>query len=44
MLYEVITMGAVRSVDSEGNETPAVFADAARFFDRFGVYAEAQVV
>lgn len=37
-----LALGAVRSVDSEGNETPAVFADAARFFDRFGVYAEAQ--
>jgi len=37
-----LSLGAVRSVDAEGNETPAVFADVARFFDRWGLYAEAQ--
>ena len=37
-----LSFGAVRSTDKAGTETPALFADAARFFDRWGAYAEAQ--
>lgn len=38
-----LSFGAVRSTDSAGDETPALFADFARFFDRFGAYGEVQV-
>lgn len=39
-----LSFGAIRSVAEDGDEEPAIFADFARFFDRFGVYGEAQVV
>lgn len=37
-----LSAGAIRSVDTEGNHA-TVYADFARFFDRFGVYGEAQL-
>ena len=36
------SVGAIRSVDAQGNHT-IVYADFARFFERFGVYGEAQL-
>lgn len=39
-----LSLGAIRSVNENGDEEPAVFADFARFFERFGVYGEAQAV
>lgn len=39
-----LSFGAIRSVADDGDEEPAFFADFARFFDRFGIYGEAQVV
>lgn len=39
-----LSFGAIRSVNEDGDEEPAIFADAARFFDRFGVYGESQLV
>lgn len=39
-----LSFGAIRSVNEDGDEEPAIFADAARFFDRFGIYGEAQLV
>jgi hypothetical protein len=44
-----LSLGAIRSVrqtgadPSDAEEQPAFFADFARFFDRFGVYGEAQI-
>lgn len=38
-----ISIGAVRKKNLEGNEEPSFIADFARFFDRFGIYGEAQV-
>lgn len=37
-----LSFGVVRATDSAGTETPTVFADFARFFDRWGIYGEAQ--
>ncbi len=39
-----LSAGAIRAVNADGDEEPAFFADAARFFDRFGVYGEARIV
>ncbi len=37
-----LSFGAVRATDDTGTETPSFFADAARFFDRWGLYGETQ--
>lgn len=39
-----LSFGAIRAVNEDGEEEPAIFADAARFFDRFGIYGESQLV
>lgn len=38
-----LSFGALRSVNADGQEEPALFADFARFFDRFGIYGEGQI-
>ena len=39
-----LAFGFIRSVGSNGKEQPAFIADGAHFFQRFGVYGEAQVL
>jgi hypothetical protein len=39
-----LSFGAIRAVNEDGEEEPAIFADAARFFDRFGIYGESQLI
>jgi len=38
-----LSIGGLRSVNADGQEEPAFFADFARFFDRFGIYGEGQI-
>ncbi len=38
-----LAFGLIRSVNADGAETPALCADAAHFFERFGIYGEGQL-